>query len=118
MIFMPIGFVYTAIRSIVNVSFKKWWLRTSKYLYVISYSIDQLGNVVMQEMFNDILIRKGGLKFGNPDETISSVLGKNAEKNKLTFVGTFIGMILDSLDYNHMKDAIEADEMNEIKRIK
>ena len=113
---MPIGFAYTTVRSIIDVSFNKWWSRTAKYLYVISYSIDQLGNVIMQELFNDVLIRKGGLKFGNPDETISSVLGKNAEINKLTLIGTVIGMVLDSLDYNHLKNSIEADETNEIKR--
>ncbi|MCF6349253.1 MAG: hypothetical protein L3J20_13320 [Flavobacteriaceae bacterium] len=40
-------------------------------------SIDQMGNVAMQDLFNDIFTIKNGYQFGNEDETISSVLGKN-----------------------------------------
>jgi hypothetical protein len=48
--------------------------------------------------------------FGNPDETISSVLGKNELKHTLTKLGKLIVWILNKIDFNHTKNAIEEDE--------
>ncbi len=73
----------------------------------ISISLDQLGNVVMQEMFNGIMIIKGGYKFGNRDETISSVIGKNVEQNTLSKFGKLIDSILNFIDADHSLNSID-----------
>ncbi|GMN10836.1 hypothetical protein MTsPCn9_30000 [Croceitalea sp. MTPC9] len=70
-------------------------------------SIDQLGNVIMQHLFNLIWIKKGGYKFGNRDETISSVLGKNKQLNMLTGFGKAIDKLLDVIDPNHSLNSID-----------
>lgn len=83
----------------------------SDWFFRVSVSLDQLGNVVGDELFNKVLIKKLGLSdFGNEDETISSVLGKNYLANNLTKAGEILRRILYFLDKNHSVKAIEKDE--------
>ena len=70
-ILLPIGMIYSLFRL-------KFHLK--QYFLIIAIAIDQLGNVVMQDLFDDLMIKKEGHKFGNEDETISSVLGKNKRR--------------------------------------
>lgn len=76
------------------------------YLFKIALSIDQSGNVVCAELFNAILITSAGYKFGNEDETISSVLGRNKEMGTLTKTGIKLASFLDAIDENHVEDAV------------
>jgi len=83
----------------------------TRYFWNLAISIDQTGNVVMSELFNRLLIHKySSNKFGNPDETISSVIGKNKRAKTLKWLGRRIGFILDKIDPGHTKTAIEDDE--------
>jgi hypothetical protein len=60
-----------------------------KYIYNILISLDQLGNTIL---------------FGDPDETISSRLGKN-------YRGTWIERLVDWMFYDgHCENAEEKDE--------
>jgi len=99
----PIGIVYGLFYSL----FTKYFSGVGAYFLEIAISIDQLGNVIMQHFLNLIWIQKGGYKFGNRDETISSVIGKNLKKNTLTNFGKFLSKILDSLDPNHSLNSID-----------
>ena len=56
-------------------------------MFDLAHSIDQTGNVICERLFNHILIKSRIHRFGNPDETISSVLGKNKVINNLAFLG-------------------------------
>lgn len=87
----------------------------SNYFRNLAISIDQFGNVLCGTLFDLILIKKGGYRFGNPDETISSVIGKNQVKRTLTIVGKILNKILNILDTNHSIVAIEKDETNGLK---
>ena len=71
-IILPVGFVVGIIAALDN------------YLFRITKSIDQLGNVVCAELFDWMLVKKGK-HFGDEDETISSVLGRNIDN--LTIAG-------------------------------
>lgn len=96
-----------------------FWKRNLKeagnelYLWLFSWalSIDQLGNAVYKDLFNDTLIKPKGVPFGNPDETISSVLGKNKQIDRLTRTGKLLDFILDKLDPDHSIKSIEKDEI-------
>lgn len=90
----PIGFVYGIIRSPKYVGRK---------LRRMSISLDQFGNVVMCELFDDIL----GDGFGNEDETISSRLGALKKAGRLKPIGKAIAYILNKIDNNHVEKAIE-----------
>tara|TARA_B110001452_G_scaffold62418_1_gene49150 strand:- start:871 stop:1254 length:384 start_codon:yes stop_codon:yes gene_type:complete len=89
--------------------FKNGTNEVAKWFYAWAVSIDQLANVVCKDLFNSTLIKKSGCEFGNPDETISSVIGKNKLKNNLTKTGTGLDWILNKLDPNHSINSIEED---------
>jgi len=98
-ILFPIGFI-----------FAMFYPGRKKYIYKIALSIDQLGNVICARLFNFFLIDIIGHKFGNEDETISGVIGKNKRTNTLTGLGIALDCILELLDKNHSVKAIEEDE--------
>ena len=77
----------------------------------LAISLDQFGNVAMKGLFNMILINSYAFQFGNPDETISSVLGKNKLNNSLTGLGRLLDKFLNRLDDNHSINSIEEDEV-------
>ena len=81
-------------------------------VFLTAVAIDQMGNVLGAPFFNDTFIKKGGYNFGNPDETISSVIGKNYRDNTLTWVGSIFRWLLDTIDTNHSLNSIEEDETN------
>jgi hypothetical protein len=73
----------------------------------IAVSIDVTGNVVCDDLMNQIWLKKGGYKFGNRKETISSVLGKNQLENKLTWLGWLIAKTLDTIEKDHCFNSID-----------
>lgn len=87
--------------------------RLSRILYTAALSIDQFANVAFQEFWNLTLRKNTGYKFGNPDETISGVLGKNKRDGTLSGIGKALDYILDKLDPGHSINSIEDDEESE-----
>lgn len=110
-ILIPLSIIYTAIkltiRLVITLRIKHYIEYISDFLYSIATVIDQLGNVICRELFNDLLIKKGTYKFGHNAETISSVLGKAKKRNRLTIMGKIIGGILDFIDENHIIKSID-----------
>lgn len=102
-IFAPFFYCYGIIRSLTLGEFGKWH-------FDLAVGKDQYGNVLGKYLFNDIWIKQDGYKFGNPDETISSALGKNKRIGKFRMFGETIANILNKLDYNHVEKSIEEDE--------
>lgn len=97
---------YTII-CIITFKFKK----LSFYLYNAAISTDQVGNSYCFPLLNKTLIKKGfNHSFGNPDETVSGVLGKNKRDNNLTKFGLLMDIFLEKLDNNHTLKSIEDDE--------
>jgi len=105
--FLILGIIWSMIKLALGVEFQEWWNRIGDYFYVCAKAIDQLGNVMCQDMFNSILIKNDNQPFGDEDETISSVLGKNHLTNNLTLTGRILVKILNTIDPNHVQDAIE-----------
>lgn len=79
----------------------------NKYFRDIALSLDQLGNVLCQHLFNLTLIKRGGYRFGNVDETISSVVGKNYIAGTLTKTGMVLASVLNRVDKNHVVKSID-----------
>lgn len=96
---LPIGFAYQLVSSTIKAM--------DKYLFRIAKSVDQLGNVVCVGLFNDLLIKKASVnRFGNEDETISSVLGKNKLAGTLTVTGKALAWLLNAIEKSHVEKAI------------
>lgn len=98
-IFQPLLWSYGTAVSIYRHEYNRWEFDKA-------VSKDQYGNVLGKYLFNHILIRKDGHRFGNPDETISSVLGKNEQAKTLRWLGKFIAWVLNTIDPGHTKKAI------------
>jgi hypothetical protein len=98
-ILFPIGWIYSLITFRLKLS------RLNEYAFTIALSLDQLGNVVLANIMNDFLIKSEGYKFGNPDDTISAVLGVNKLKGTLSPAGKAIAYILNKVDHNHVEKA-------------
>ncbi len=104
-IYMLLKYLLTGKKRMITV----WACRTAR-------SIDVFANVEASELFNDILIKSGGYKFGNKQETISSVLGKNQMTNTLTRIGTGLRIILDCIEPGHCLISINDDLTNTTKQ--
>ena len=101
----PLGLVYSFIKLIALFRFKSALKHIDDIFYMCAVLIDVMGNVFMKHVFNDLLIKKGGLDFGNPTKTISFVLGANKHKGKLTKLGKFVADVLNKIEKNHVEKA-------------
>ncbi len=99
----PFGFLY----GIFHALFTKGLRGLGNYFLEIAVSLDQLGNVTMQHLLNDIWAKKGGYKFGNRDETISSALGRNHQLRRLTVLGKVTERSLHYIDPEHAFNSID-----------
>ncbi len=102
-VFSLIGMVFMVIMTCVT------WYESylNNYWRNLAISLDQFGNVAMSGLFNVILIKGNSHLFGDPDETISSVLGKNQEVGALAFLGRRLTALLDTIEKNHSLKSIE-----------
>lgn len=94
-VLFPIGWLHGLITLRLSIS------RLSHYLLTIALSIDQMGNVILAPLFNAIMIKRNGYKFGDEDETISYVLGRNQITETLSKCGNLLANLLDWIDPNH-----------------
>lgn len=99
----PIGFLFGLFQQL----FLRGLTGLGAYFLELAISVDQLGNVLMQHLFNWLWITKQGYAFGNRDETISSALGKNKQLGTLTPMGKAIDHLLDIIDPNHSLNSID-----------
>ena len=104
LVLSPVLYLYGMIISLYRHEFNKW----SNELAI---SKDQYGNGLGKYLFNSLLITKlSKNKFGNIDETISSVIGKNKINNTLTWLGIKVDFILNLFEENHSIKAIDETE--------
>ena len=70
---------------------------------------DQADNTTVRFLFNDLLLKKNtnSYKFGNMDEKISSVLGKNQRRKTLNGLGRFVNSMLHVLEEDHSLNSID-----------
>ncbi len=79
-----------------------------RWFWNILISIDQFFNVLLSPLLN--LILRPSARFGDPDETLSSVFGKNREECKACY---WICRALHLIDHKHCERSIELDEGRE-----
>lgn len=104
-VLFPLGIIVT----IILLFFKdprEYFVNTSDYPFGISYGIDVLGAIICGDLFNVILIKKGGYKFGKLGDTISYVIGRNILINKLTIAGLILNSFLNLFEKDHALKAV------------
>lgn len=107
-VFAPVLYIFGSIASR-----KKGKKQYRDYQLNLALAKDQYGNAVGQYMFNCVMITKEGYKFGNRDETISSVIGKNKVKGTLTGIGRALDYVLNVIDPNHSIKSIDHKESDQ-----
>jgi len=109
-ILFPVSLVFSTIKGIVLRTPRDWYRAMTVYYYDMALALDKFGNVFIGPLFNTIMIKRTPkyLLFGNPEETISSCLGRNMMDNNLTAVGKALCWVLDTLDKDHCVKAAHA----------
>ena len=88
----------------------------SSLLFALAWAIDVLGNVLCADLFNVILIKHGGYRFGEVGETVSSVLGVNKMNGTLSKTGEKVAALLGKIDPDHcIKSAKAYHEKTRVK---
>jgi hypothetical protein len=95
-ILTPINWVIVAVKHGVS----------NNYFLETAIDLDKFGNRNFRTFLNATMRIRGGYKFGDVNETISSALGKNQRDNTLSWFGISIAFILDNLDKNHCVKSI------------
>ena len=95
----PFAIVWAFVKSIFGST------RLNEYFYDVALSMDQTGNVLCSPLFNSLLKTKDGYSFGNPDETVSHVLGVNKLNGTLKLLGKLVAGCLNKIEKNHVENA-------------
>jgi hypothetical protein len=103
MILFILAYVLYLPLSIVNWLFVK---NKSGYFKSSAINLDKFGNREFRTLFNKTLINNKGHKFGDIEETISSVLGKNQLTGTLTKCGSILVWVLDKIENDHALKSI------------
>jgi hypothetical protein len=108
MILFIIAYILYLPLSIINWLFVK---DKSGYFKSSAVNLDKFGNREFRTLFNKTLINDKGYRFGNINETISSVLGKNQLTGTLTNIGKILVWILDKIENDHSLKSIEKNPL-------
>ena len=77
------------------------------YFRSTAVNIDKFGNREFRKLWNLILIKSNGYKFGDFRETISSALGKNERDNTLSLTGRALTFVLNLIEKDHCLKSIK-----------
>jgi len=95
-LFLPLTLInYLVVKN------KKGYFKSS------AINLDKFGNREFRTLLNLTLKIESGYEFGNINETISGVLGKNERDNTLSKTGKILVWILDKIDKNHAFKSID-----------
>lgn len=100
--------VINTIYFVGSIKWKTGRSRLADHLMNRAISNDQHGNVCHAKTFQYLMTKPGGEKFGNPDDTISYVLGRNMCQGKLYILGKPIAKVLDLIEKDHLLISIES----------
>ncbi|WP_044403391.1 hypothetical protein [Lacinutrix sp. Hel_I_90] len=96
-------FALVAIAAFIVVMYKNakvngFFKTMNSYWYVNAYELDVFANHHFADFWNVVMRTKGGYRFGEPKETISSAIGKNQRDKTLSW---FVMAILYIIDYKY-----------------
>ncbi len=95
-LFLPLSLINFCV-----VKNKKGYFKSS------AINLDKFGNREFRTLLNLTLRLETGYQFGNMNETISGVLGKNERDKTLSKTGKKLVWILNKLDKNHCFKSID-----------
>jgi len=116
LIISPFALIYQHLKYII-ISLRKrdkniYFNAMSKYYYNKAFSLNEHGNASFYSLFNDLLIPPNGHRFGNPNERLSQVFGKNKIDKTIYPFGLFWAKMINKVAYkmgdtDHVQKAAE-----------
>lgn len=101
LLFLPLAAI-NFFAVLIKFSKSRGFFRTiNKFWYSSAVDIDKFGNYHYRTLWNMILIKNNSYLFGNPNETISSALGKNQKNKTLTLTGWLLVYLLWFIDVKY-----------------
>lgn len=111
--------LFNPIYYVVTLKWKTGAAALGDWMYKTALSNDQTGNVIGGEIFRYLFTKRqqNSHPFGDEDDTVSYVLGRNKYKKNLNAAGRVLGGLLDIIDssggghlYKAIESKIESDE--------
>lgn len=99
--------IATPLYYIITFRWISGFKQLNNWFYKMALSLDQFGNVCNRETLKILLSKKDGHPFGDEDDTVSYVIGRNKYKRKLTVFGWMLERILNLCERNHCEIAIQ-----------
>lgn len=97
------GIVYS-MKDVLTIPF---WNTLSEKIYKSATLFSQLGNVWMKELLNDVCVTKDGIPYGDEDDSISDITGRNQRDGTLTKTGIGLAKFLNLLGKDHALESID-----------
>lgn len=98
---MPLALVFGIFRAAYK---GRLYSFLNTFFFRIGYGIDQTGNGAYSELLNGLFKKdiSDSDAFGNPDETVSSVLGRMQRDGKLSIGGWVLNLVLYIIDIKNI----------------
>jgi hypothetical protein len=120
-----IGLIYTIVYSFVTLRWYGGLKRLNRYFWQLALSKDQHINVVVQDLFNALFLKKASIKFGSEDDTLSYYFAVNwiitTKDTGLNFFGKVVAFVLNLFERKkggHLNVALELKMKSEHKVLK
>lgn len=107
LLWLPLSAINLVIVLIKNTNSRGFLKTMNNFFMSTAVDIDKFGNRNFRTVLNTVMIKDSKSLFGNWNETISSVLGKNQRDGSLTKSGRALCTLLDLLDKDHCKKSIQ-----------
>lgn len=96
---------------------RKWYQLIDEKAFDKAFNIDVFGNYQYRELWNVILIKSDGYKFGVWGETMSSAFGKNIQLKELNWFGWSIACLIDLVDFSKWKSGFKGKGFHCVRAI-
>lgn len=106
-VFLLCGLIIGIPYSLRYIYKKSFWVGLNDKIFKTALLYDHFANVWMKEILNDVLVKNGGHLYGDEDDTISDITGRNERDNYLTPFGVKFTRFLDILGKNHSLESID-----------
>ena len=115
--FSLISLVVSVIYNLVTFKWVTGLRYYSNYIYQTALSVDQLGNVTCQTVFNLTMVKRKMEfhPFGEEDDTISYCIAMNNKKGTLSRFGKFWAWFLNFVDKDHLKKSIQNKYLRDLE---
>lgn len=107
-VFFALSIIFDPIYYLITLKWQTGLNHLGDWFRKMALSIDQFGNASSATILNFLFRKKGGIDFGDEDDSVSYVIGRNYFHGTLSIFGKLIRLILHLIDRDHVRKAISS----------